>query len=158
MISYGGKHWKQSWTFKSISFDSCRIQKSVHSYKLPFPIGDMKAMSASLTVSAQLSPGFALDWGLRWEDSDILHRLPTLSRALTRPGPANTLTTLHITIMITAVQWTRKMDPPIVTFRFSSFFWHCKYLQLRADLPLTFHDIGMACLPLSPKSSVCVFV
>ena len=47
----------------------------------------MKAMSASLTVSSQLSPGFALDWVLRWEDSDILHRLLTLSRALTRPGP-----------------------------------------------------------------------
>ena len=35
-----------------------RIQKSVHYFNLPFPIGDMKAMSASLTLSSLL--------GLHW--------------------------------------------------------------------------------------------
>ena len=93
-----------------------------------------------------LSAGFALDWGLRWEeergDSDILHRLLTLSPEFwvltsdyTRRN-ANTLTTLHITIMI-AMDSRNGLFYCQCAFRFSSFFWHCKYLQVTCHWPVT---------------------
>ena len=137
-----------------------RITRLQRQFSSPFPLhwqGNIGNVGQPDRQPSALSAGFALDWGLRWEeergDSDILHRLLTLSPALTRPGHANTLTTLHITIMI-AMDSQNGLFYGHCTFRFSSFFWHCKYLQVTCHWPVTIIGIRNFYRPLLLKSCV----